>query len=235
MTDRSSPAGHEQAERLLRDWQHAWDHGQFDFDAFRRELEPILLAVLPPVEPPQEELDNHHNALTCPHCNPKQNLVETFPCQECGEPIFLPHLRCQSCICRQRDALRSSLDAALLEQQRLTEEIEKQREYYDEKFRVARITLFNANDEARELTAKVAAAESKLAILSSSLEGIAGELEPLLRETWTAHRDKDSSEYNECEEAECTWCSETRAAIAKLRTLLSSITQQTGNTEKSKS
>ena len=38
-------------------------------------------------------------------------IVQTFPCQ-CGEPIFLPHVRCQTCICRQRDAAITRAEAA---------------------------------------------------------------------------------------------------------------------------
>lgn len=46
----------------------------------------------------------------------------TFPCPECGEPIILPHLRCQTCICRQRDVAYNERDEARRELASVTQE-----------------------------------------------------------------------------------------------------------------
>ena len=43
----------------------------------------------------------------------EETMTQLFPCPGCGvEPIFLPHLRCQTCICVQRDAAINRAEAA---------------------------------------------------------------------------------------------------------------------------
>jgi hypothetical protein len=101
-------------------------------------------------------------------------------------------------------ALRSSLDAALLEQQRLR----------DENAALFRIQRENAV-AAGEWASRAVNAESTLAILSSSLEGIAGEME--MATTMMRYQID---------------CNRLRGWATKLRTLLSSITQQTEKTDK---
>lgn len=33
-------------------------------------------------------------------CQEERDRLKQYPCPECGEPIILPHLRCQSCVGR---------------------------------------------------------------------------------------------------------------------------------------
>ena len=42
---------------------------------------------------------------------------------------------------------------------------------------------------------------------------IVQQLKPYLEEIWAAHRDPQSSEYNQCEKDECAWCTETRSLL----------------------
>lgn len=50
-----------------------------------------------------------------------------------------------------------------------------------------------------------------------SREAVIEKLHGLIAEIWQSHRDKDSADYNECEEAECMWCEQTREALALLK------------------
>jgi hypothetical protein len=43
-------------------------------------------------------------------------------------------------------------------------------------------------------------------------------LRVLIAEIWADHRDKHSESYNECEDAECHWCEQTRQALNVLET-----------------
>jgi len=51
--------------------------------------------------------------------------------------------------------------------------------------------------------------------MSSKQEAIE-RLRTLVSEIWTAHRDCDDPGYNECDDAECTWCEDTRKALEVL-------------------
>jgi len=153
--------------------------------------------------------------------------------------------------------LRSSLDAALLEQQKLRDTIAADRRIHEreladmaaerDRFRWnADLATRDENQRLRDENARLEgsaihgwsevdhqrghkeeyiamldASESKLAILSSSLEGIAGEMERYAAGEMNAMADIADS-------ASAYWAT-------KLRTLLSSITQQTEKTDKSKS